>query len=1244
MAGNGVSLGAGAVTKGAAAEQPWPVFRHDLQRTGRTPLIGPATATLAWSFPADTSVYSPVVGADGTIYVHSNGNTGSHLSAVDSSGNAKWSFSVQGAYSSPGIAPDGTIYFGSYDKKLYALTPAGAVKWEFETGGYIYSCPAVDSDGTVYFGSNDGYVYALKPDGQVKWSYYAGYGYRSVDTSPAIGHDGSVYVFATGGDVSAHAILYAISPSGALLWSYETPMGVMGCSAAAIGSDGKIYFGCFDHKLYCLNPGGTLSWTFETGGDIVSSPAIGADGAVYCGSYDKKFYALDPAGSLKFSFSTGGYVYSSAAVGGDGTIYFGSYDGYLYALNSDGTPAWSLDLGVLGTSSPAIGTGGMLYIGSNSGKLYAIGSSPPDQPSNSSPANGVGGIGLTPTLSSSSFTDPDLGDTHAASQWQLRTSSGSFSSPAFDSDTDYTNLTSISVPSDKLTYFTTYYWHVRYQDNHGAWSEWSTETSFTTAASSGDAEPEVPRFLTLPFRDPSITIQQGWIYTFDPAPTAHQGIDYIKGSVDNSSTWESFDVVAAADGVAMQTTGTGYGTLVLVRHSETDGNANNYFTLYAHLGSVDAAIPAKSTWDVNYSTWKTVKRGEVLGRAGSTGVDGHPDWVHLHFEVNRSGYVQNRTDPYDLYSSRNSYPSNTPGCGAKYLWTTDPPATAMAWLIQQQIIEKLPVTVNGQQYFIVVLKKHIDPLTLECTSSSQIWRVYVDRQGNPVSDDDIAKKIGVIDFALQKSATLTQEVQSLSEFNGGLESIRTGLEVLDIAFGVYGDLEDVGDIASVVTKMCEIIESERVILQSVIDMQVALGVSTAEIQNARILISKLDVLKADLRDPAASILPQVIAWVMRKAAGDPLAQARAEMTSYLNTALDSYASAQSIYSQGGVADYDAARRFVESYLAGQPYAQSVTLVGRQILDNVGEMFLWVANDVASLVNPIFNLAEMIKPCWEAAKALNWTVDTTYEIARIRGENMCSTEYQLLDASWLHVRYSLQMSASSSDIQSQIADWRQCQAEASAQAEHVYVDLLDSGGILGGVNWLLDHTENYFKDSIKRFLQSIHSPGELRVYDSLGRVTGVVDGQIREDIPKSLYVDGTVVILSASDSYYSAVVGTGDGPYGLAAVWSNSGVSTSFIAYDIPISVCAVHRYTIDLEALERGEKGVTIQVDSDGDGKFEGSFSADAELTADEFAPATRQAGLPFWIWIIIGIGAAAGVAASLILWRRMAKKSVATG
>jgi hypothetical protein len=104
----------------------------------------------------------------------------------------------------------------------------------------------------------------------------------------------------------------------------------------------------------------------------------------------------------------------------------------------------------------------------------------PQQPSNVSPADNATATSLTPTLQSSAFSDPVVGHAQASSQWQITAASGDYSSPVLDSQTDSSNLLSILVPSGKLGYSTTYYWHVRYQDNHGNWSDWSAETSFTT--------------------------------------------------------------------------------------------------------------------------------------------------------------------------------------------------------------------------------------------------------------------------------------------------------------------------------------------------------------------------------------------------------------------------------------------------------------------------------------------------------------------------------------------------------------------------------------------------------------------------------------------------------------------------------------------------------------------------------------------------------------------------------------------
>ena len=129
-----------------------------------------------------------------------------------------------------------------------------------------------------------------------------------------------------------------------------------------------------------------------------------------------------------------------------------------------------------------------------------------------------------------------------------------------------------------------------------------------------------------------------------------------------------------------------------------------------------------------------------------------------------------------------------------------------------------------------------------------------------------------------------------------------------------------------------------------------------------------------------------------------------------------------------------------------------------------------------------------------------------------------------------------------------------------------------------------------------------SPGELRVYDSENRVTGLVNGEIKEEIPNSVYDEENEItaIFSPSDDYSYYVVGTEQESYGLEIAFIRDS-ETTFNATDIPSLSGAIQRYTIDWNALSQGEEGVIVRVDSDGDGSFEYSLTSDTELTYDEY-------------------------------------------
>lgn len=148
--------------------------------------------------------------------------------------------------------------------------------------------------------------------------------------------------------------------------------------------------------------------------------------------------------------------------------------------------------------------------------------------------------------------------------------------------------------------------------------------------------------------------------------------------------------------------------------------------------------------------------------------------------------------------------------------------------------------------------------------------------------------------------------------------------------------------------------------------------------------------------------------------------------------------------------------------------------------------------------------------------------------------------------------------------------------------------------------------------LKSELAKLGSPGELRVYDSQNRVTGLVNGEVKEEIPNSIYYEQNeiVVIYSTSDRYRYEIVGTDEGTYGLDIAFIENGEAASFAATETHITTGAKYEYTIDWDAISQGEKGVTINKDSDGDGQFEETITTTPPYTASEPSPSSGAAGV----------------------------------
>jgi len=220
----------------------------------------------------------------------------------------------------------------------------------------IESSPAIGADGTIYLETGDGILHGFLPNGADKWgsnpAIFGQYVSSVTLVSPTtVGAAETLYVGGqTGGNNSGPDALLSINAStGAVNWAYDIPTSTHAprwvVSSPAVAVNGTIYAPSLNGYLYALTPAGTLAWSYETAGASIVTDA-GAEG-----------------------------IESSPAIAPDGTIYFGSDDGHLYALRPNGTLKWTYpNKGAVGSmqSSPSIGADGTVYVGSDDGNLYAI--------------------------------------------------------------------------------------------------------------------------------------------------------------------------------------------------------------------------------------------------------------------------------------------------------------------------------------------------------------------------------------------------------------------------------------------------------------------------------------------------------------------------------------------------------------------------------------------------------------------------------------------------------------------------------------------------------------------------------------------------------------------------------------------------------------------------------------------------------------------------------------------------------
>lgn len=161
----------------------------------------PSAIKELWKFGAGGKVETLPLVTPTAIYVASLSKTLHALSPVGGTAVAGFSFTAEAGFlSSPVLGADGTIYVASLDEKLYALDASGKALATFQTGRMLRSSPAVGPGGIVYAaGTKPGRLFALSSKLELLWSTQPG----SADThelkaSPVVAGN-TVYIGSTNG-------------------------------------------------------------------------------------------------------------------------------------------------------------------------------------------------------------------------------------------------------------------------------------------------------------------------------------------------------------------------------------------------------------------------------------------------------------------------------------------------------------------------------------------------------------------------------------------------------------------------------------------------------------------------------------------------------------------------------------------------------------------------------------------------------------------------------------------------------------------------------------------------------------------------------------------------------------------------------------------------------------------------------------------------------------------------------------
>lgn len=250
---------------------------------------------------------SPALARDGTIYVTTNQGV---LHALTPEGAPRWSYSGAGGQirGSPTVAPDGTIYQAFADGRLHAINPDGSGRWSVLLGaGGFYAAgasPALGLDGTIYapeISEQPDQLYAVTPAGQIRWHVPVG---QSLESSAVVTPSGDILF---GGR--------RLSPEGTAVGSVS-----WGSWGVTLGPGDRVYSG-YAGQLVASTVAGAFGWAAAVPSSGPPPPIVGGNGMLYGVGWDPNTaFIVSPTGVL-LSQDPESRGLDTPAIGADGTIY-----------------------------------------------------------------------------------------------------------------------------------------------------------------------------------------------------------------------------------------------------------------------------------------------------------------------------------------------------------------------------------------------------------------------------------------------------------------------------------------------------------------------------------------------------------------------------------------------------------------------------------------------------------------------------------------------------------------------------------------------------------------------------------------------------------------------------------------------------------------------------------------------------------------------------------------------------------